>query len=126
VTNRKERSEALWQEVLDGIREIKAYNRGELPPGTLRVRRTIPIAPPAEIRARMELSQQEFATILGVSVRTLQEWEQGRRQPTGPARALLRIADQQPEVFSKLRYTELVEGPQGIESAQPAMAEPVT
>jgi putative transcriptional regulator len=107
MSKRKEESDALWQEILDGVREIQAYNRGELPPGTLRVWETVPVAKPVEIRARMNLSQQGFAAILGVSVRTLQEWEQGRRKPTGPALALLRIADQQPEVFDKLQITRL-------------------
>jgi putative transcriptional regulator len=47
----------------------------------------------AEIRKRLGLSQQGFADRLGVSVRTIQEWEQGRTTPSGPALALLRIAD---------------------------------
>jgi putative transcriptional regulator len=47
----------------------------------------------AEIRKRLGLSQQGFADHLGVSVRTIQEWEQGRTTPSGPALALLRIAD---------------------------------
>ena len=48
------------------------------------------------VRERTGLSQQEFATLLRVSVRTLQNWEQSRRQPTGPAAALLRIFDNSP------------------------------
>jgi len=61
------------------------------------------VAPPQEIRKRLHLSQQQFATRLHVSLRTLQEWEQGRRVPSGPAQALLRIADQEPEVFLRVR-----------------------
>ena len=49
------------------------------------------------------MSQVMFAGLLGVSTRTLQDWEQGRRNPQGPAIALLRIAEQHPEVFSELR-----------------------
>ena len=56
-------------------------------------------ASPAEIRKRLKQTQQGFAALLGVSVRTIQEWEQGRSQPTGPAKALLRIADKHPEVL---------------------------
>jgi putative transcriptional regulator len=63
----------------------------------------IELSPPAEIRKRLNQTQQGFAALLGVSVRTVQEWEQGRCQPTGPAKALLRIADQQPEVLLRLR-----------------------
>ena len=50
-----------------------------------------------EIRAKLSLSQSEFALLIGVSVATLQNWEQGRRHPEGPARALLRIAAKNPE-----------------------------
>ncbi len=50
-----------------------------------------------KIRGALELSQTEFALLIGVSVATLQNWEQGRRQPDGPARALLQIAATHPE-----------------------------
>lgn len=53
----------------------------------------------AEIRARTGLSQSRFAQLLGVSVRTLQEWEQGRRAPTGAARTLLMIAARRPRLL---------------------------
>ena len=48
------------------------------------------------IRKALRVSQTEFAMMIGVSVRTLQNWEQGRRKPEGPAKALLRIASQNP------------------------------
>ena len=51
------------------------------------------------IRSKTGLSQSAFAGLLGVSVRTLQEWEQGRRTPKGPAQALLRVADRHPEAL---------------------------
>jgi putative transcriptional regulator len=51
------------------------------------------------IRARLNLSQSEFAMMIGVSVSTLQNWEQGRRQPEGPARALLKIASEKPDAL---------------------------
>jgi putative transcriptional regulator len=53
-------------------------------------------------RARTGLSQARFAAVLGVSTRTLQEWEQGRRKPTGAARALLAIAAKRPKVFREV------------------------
>jgi len=59
-------------------------------------------APPKVIRARLKLSQSAFAGLMGVSLRTVQDWEQGRRKPSGPAVALLRIAEQKPDVFMKL------------------------
>jgi putative transcriptional regulator len=56
----------------------------------------------AEARARVGLSQQAFAILLGVSPRTLQDWEQGRREPTGAAKTLLRVAVEHPEVLLEL------------------------
>ncbi|MBI5308997.1 MAG: helix-turn-helix domain-containing protein [Planctomycetes bacterium] len=56
------------------------------------------------IRSKLKLSQSAFAGLMGVSLRTVQDWEQGRRRPSGPAVALLRIAEQKPEVFVQLYY----------------------
>lgn len=56
----------------------------------------------AEARARVGMSQQDFASLLGVSARTLQDWEQGRREPNGAARVLLRVAVAYPEVLREL------------------------
>ena len=56
----------------------------------------------AEARALVGLSQQDFAHLLGVSARTLQDWEQGRREPTGAAKTLLRVAVSHPEVLREL------------------------
>jgi putative transcriptional regulator len=58
---------------------------------------TVQVSAAAEARNRVGLSQNEFAKLLGVSVRTVQDWEQGRREPSGAARTLLRIAAQNPE-----------------------------
>ena len=89
----------MGQEILDGIREIKKYKAGE---GHLRTHQLKEPAPPQVIRSRLNLSQAAFAGLMGVSLRTVQDWEQGRRKPSGPAKALLRIADQKPEVFMEL------------------------
>jgi putative transcriptional regulator len=59
-------------------------------------------ASPQVIRAKLKLSQAAFAGLMGVSLRTVQDWEQGRRKPNGAAIALLRIAEQKPEVFTQL------------------------
>ena len=79
----------LGQEILDGIREIKRGEHG----------RVINVPAVAEIRAATGLSQTRFSELLGVSVRTLQDWEQGRRAPSGAARTLLAIAAKHPEVL---------------------------
>jgi putative transcriptional regulator len=63
----------------------------------------VAITPAAEARARVGLSQQAFATLLGVSPRTLQDWEQGRREPTGAAKTLLRVAVSHPDVLRELQ-----------------------
>ena len=86
-------------EILEGIRDIKAHKAGEK---VLRVHRLKEPAPPQKIRSKLKLSQSAFAGLMGVSLRTIQDWEQGRRKPSGPAVALLRIADQKPEVFMQL------------------------
>jgi len=57
----------------------------------------VPVSPVVTARMKSGLSQARFAELLGVSVRTLQEWEQGRRQPTGAARVLLRVAAKHPK-----------------------------
>jgi len=83
-------------EILDGIKEITAFKDGK----TDLVTRTLSEpSHPKEIRARLNLSQSAFASLMGVSVRTVQDWEQDRREPRGPAKSLLRIAEQHPEVF---------------------------
>jgi len=89
----------IGQEILEGIRDIKAYRAGEK---VLRTHTITEPAPPQVIRAKLKLSQSAFAGLMGVSLRTVQDWEQGRRKPSGPAVALLRIADQKPEVFADL------------------------
>jgi len=81
----------IGQELLDGIAAIKK-GKGK--------RKTEQLPPNVKsIRDKMGLSQFAFAGLLGVSVRTLQEWEQGRRNPKGPAQALLRVADRHPEAL---------------------------
>ena len=81
----------VWQEVLDGVREIKAGGG----------RRTKVEAKSHIVRVRLKsgLSQAQFAAALGVSKRTLEQWEQGRRKPSGAAKQLLKIADRHPEVL---------------------------
>ena len=83
------RKRDIGQEILDGLREIKSGKHG----------RVINVPDVAEIREKTGLSQTRFAQLLGVSVRTLQDWEQGRRSPSGAARTLLMIADKNPHAI---------------------------
>ena len=72
---------------------------GEIRRGVRKPSRTFLIEDPdpKAIRERLGLSQSRFASIIGVNVRTLQNWEQGRREPEGPAKALLRVVDREPQ-----------------------------
>jgi putative transcriptional regulator len=79
----------IGAEILQGIREIK---RGEFG-------RVINVPDVATTRKKTGLSQARFAELLGVSIRTLQDWEQGRRAPSGAARTLLVIAAKNPQVL---------------------------
>lgn len=79
----------IGREILEGLREIK---RGQ--PG-----RVVNLPSVTSIREKTGLSQERFATLLGVSVRTLQDWEQGRRAPSGAARTLLLIAERNPKAL---------------------------
>ncbi len=82
----------------DLLESAKQMRRGQ----AARVSRVaLPAA--AQARASVGLSQQEFALLLGVSARTLQDWEQGRREPTGAARTLLKVAVKHPKVLRGLR-----------------------
>ena len=85
-----------FKELLQGVREAGAYLRGDKR-GVTRVDRIEPDSV-AVVRTRLKLSQSEFARLLGISVDTLQNWEQGRRQPSGAARVLLLVAAKHPEV----------------------------
>jgi len=86
-------------EILDGINEVRSFKQGKV---SLKTTELSEPSEPQIIRSKLHMSQSAFAGLLGVSVRTLQDWEQGRRNPQGPAIALLRIAEQHPEVFADL------------------------
>ncbi len=89
----------IGQEILEGLQEIKAYKAGKI---SLKTRELKNPATPKDIRTQMKLSQSAFAGLIGVSLRTVQDWEQGRREPSGPAKTLLRIVEQHPEVLREL------------------------
>jgi putative transcriptional regulator len=75
----------IGEELLQSIRDMKA-GKGQ-----------VVLSPATEARSKTGLSQSQFAALLGVSVRTLQGWEQGRKQPSGAARTLLAIARTNPQ-----------------------------
>jgi putative transcriptional regulator len=85
-----------FAQLLAGVGQLGAALRGD-PKVITRTDRIDPDSV-AVIRGRMKLSQGEFARLLGISVDTLQNWEQGRRKPSGAARVLLKVAARHPEV----------------------------
>jgi len=88
----------LFAELVSSIKEAGRIHRGEA-----KASRTFVFQPEQvrEIREKLNKSQSEFARMIGVSVSTLQNWEQGRRHPEGPARALLVVASKAPKVVAK-------------------------
>ena len=88
----------MFDELLESISEGAKILRNEVEPSR---RFEIKSNEIKEIRLKNNLSQDKFAIMLGISVGTLKNWEQGRRKPTGPANVLLQIADRNPEVLFK-------------------------
>ena len=83
--------EELGLKLLQSVREMKERNFARVT--------EIEINPVVQARQSTGMSQAEFATALSISKRTLQEWEQGRRAPSGAAQALIRIAQKHPQVL---------------------------
>ena len=88
----------LFEDLVASIKEAGKIHRGET-----KASRRFVFQPEEvrEIREKLHKSQSEFAQMIGVSISTLQNWEQGRRQPEGPARALLVVASKAPEVVAR-------------------------
>ena len=83
-----------FDKLLESVKQAGRIKRGALKPG-----RIFKVSPPdiKAIRHKLDVSQIQFAHMIGVTVATLQNWEQGRRQPHGPARALLKVASKNPD-----------------------------
>ena len=88
----------MFEDLLGSVREAGAILRGQRKPSRRIVIRSSGVR---VIRERTSLSQSEFAHLIGVSVKTLQNWEQDRRRPTGPAAALLSIIEHDPALAVK-------------------------
>ena len=87
-----------FDRLVTSVKQAGAIRRGRLKPA-----RTTEFQPEdvRAIRTQLQRTQQEFALMIGVSVATLQNWEQGRRRPEGPARALLRVAAKNPQAVAE-------------------------
>jgi putative transcriptional regulator len=92
----------LFDQLVESVKQMKAVESGRARPA--RITRASDLIDPglpdvAALRSRFGLSQSKFAALLGISVDTLQNWEQKRREPEGPARVLLRVAAAYPEAL---------------------------
>ena len=86
--------EKVFAELVQSVKEMRAIRRGAMKPSRVF---EVPEPNARAIRSRFKLSQTEFATLLGISVGTLRNWEQGLRRPEGPARVLLHVVELHPD-----------------------------
>lgn len=91
--------EADFEKLVLSLKQAGRIKRGEMKASRVTEFKPTDIK---KIRKRFNLSQSEFALMIGVSISTLQNWEQGRRKPEGPARALLKVAAEKPEAVAEV------------------------
>ncbi len=84
----------LFSELVDSLEEAKQIRNGKLKASRVFNYKPVDVK---KIRAKLHVSQNQFALMIGVSKSTLQNWEQGRRKPEGPAKALLTIVEKNPQ-----------------------------
>ena len=91
----------LFDELVESVKEMKAIQAGRRKPARVTSARALlgDTLDVGQLRESFKLSQAKFAALLGISVDTLQNWEQGRRNPEGPAKVLLRVAATHPEAL---------------------------
>ncbi len=87
-----------FEKLVSSVKQMRSMMKGEEVPHR---RKSYPSTDVKAIRKQLELTQDEFAAMIGVSVRTIQNWEQGHREPEGPAKALLRVVEKQPKAVLK-------------------------
>jgi len=88
---KRDKTRDIGAELLQAVRQMKA--------GQAARRTAVAVSPASMARQKVGVTQEQFAHLLGVSVRTLQEWEQGRRTPTPAAQRLLKIATKHPQIL---------------------------
>jgi len=84
----------LGAELLESVKQMKAGRAARI--------HKIEVSPVVSARIKSGLSQSDFAKLLGVSIRTLQDWEQGRRLPSGAAKTLIAIAERRPDILKEI------------------------
>lgn len=97
----------LGDELIEGMKQAVAYAEGEADEDEYEITE-VEVAP-SDVRAlrdKLEMTQQEFADFLGISVHTLGKWERGERTPEGPARVLLKIVEREPEAVLRALHDD--------------------
>lgn len=101
-TNTKKNVRSVGSEIVEALQNAVAYARGDQSKGRAH---QIPVPPRIDVkqvRSKLGLSQNDFAETFGINTATLRNWEQGRRQPDGPARLLLTIIDREPAAVRRV------------------------
>ena len=108
--------EDMFEELLASVKEMKDVQAGRRRPGRVtRVDHLLKLTPDvAALRAQFKLSQARFAALLGINKDTLQNWEQGRRAPQGPAKVLLRVAAAFPDTLLAVNSGGTPKGPTAV------------
>jgi len=91
-----------FNQLIESIKQAGQIKKGEIKPSRVFRYNTPNVK---KIRNSLQISQSEFALMIGVSPRTLQNWEQGRREPDGPAKALLQVASKNPKAVLEALHT---------------------
>jgi len=99
--------DTAFQELLTSIRQAGKIRRGTMKPARVTTFRPADVK---SVREKLKASQTEFALMIGVSVATLRNWEQGRRTPDGPALALLCVAARNPRAVAEALHRESRKG----------------
>ena len=92
----------LFDELVESIQEAGRVRKGLLKPSRVFKYNSIDVK---RIRKKLNVSQSQFAMMIGVSTSTLQNWEQGRREPVGPAKALLKVVEKNPRAVIEALQT---------------------
>ena len=93
-------NDTSFNKLLESAKETKQIMSGDIKPSRVFIKNPNPKI----IRAKLKLTQNQFANFMNISVHTLRNWEQGRREPEGPAKVLLNIMNYHPEVMQEMAY----------------------
>ena len=93
-------NDIMFSELLESTKEAKSIIEGKSEPSRVFLKNPNP----RTIRTKLELTQEQFAHLMNISVYTLRNWEQGRREPEGTAKVLLNVANYHPEVLREIAY----------------------